>query len=115
MRGILSSTPNVPRVGLSMIRADARSKVTGREKFAADYYGPNLLWAGVKRAALPHARLRRLEVKAALRLPGVFAILTHEDVPGSNRQGIIRKDQPLLVNDKVRRCGDALALVLAEN
>ena len=47
--------------------------------------------------------------------PGVIRVLTHKDITGSNRQGVIRKDQPVLVNDKVRHCGDAIALVLAED
>ncbi len=47
--------------------------------------------------------------------PASIRVLTHKDITGSNRQGVIRKDQPVLVNDKVRHCGDAMALVLAED
>ncbi|RJX33359.1 MAG: xanthine dehydrogenase family protein molybdopterin-binding subunit [Desulfarculus sp.] len=48
-------------------------------------------------------------------MPGVEAVLTHAQVRGSNRQGVIRKDQPVLVDDKVRHCGDAVALVVARD
>ncbi len=51
----------------------------------------------------------------AARLPGVLQVLTHKDISGTNRQGVVRKDQPVLADDKIRHCGDALALVLAEN
>jgi len=102
-------------VGRSIPRADAAEKALGREKFAADHYGENLLWAGVRRAGIPHGRLRSIEADEARRLPGVLAVLTHADVKGSNRQGVIRKDQPVLVDDKIRHCGDALALVVAES
>jgi CO/xanthine dehydrogenase Mo-binding subunit len=94
---------------------DALSKVTGQEKYAADYYSPNFVWAGVKRAGVPHARLKSIAVEAARKLPGVLCVLTHKDVPGSNRQGIIFKDQPVLVDTKIRHYGDAIALVLAED
>lgn len=105
----------IPQVGARVPRADARSKVTGREKFASDYYGEDFLWAGVKRSETAHARLTGIDAEAARRLPGVAAVLTHADVTGSNRQGIVHKDEPVLVDDKARRVGDAVALVLAEN
>lgn len=105
----------IPVIGRSFPRLDAVNKVTGQEKFAVDLYGPDLVWAGVKRAGIPHARLQGIETESAGKIPGVIAILTYEDVPGSNRQGIIQKDQPVLVDDKARYCGDAVALVLAED
>jgi CO/xanthine dehydrogenase Mo-binding subunit len=109
------SHPRPLSIGTSVPRADAREKVTGRTKYAADYYGENLLWAGVKRAGVPHARVRIIDIAAASRLPGVVCVLTHEHVAGSNRQGVVRKDQPVLVDDKIRHCGDSVALVVAED
>lgn len=100
-------------MGASLPRADALAKVTGREPYACDFYHPDMLWLGVKRAGVPHARLRGIDAAAARELSGVAAVLTHDDVQGSNRQGVVRKDQPVLVDDKVRHAGDAVALVLA--
>jgi CO/xanthine dehydrogenase Mo-binding subunit len=94
---------------------DARPKVTGTEKYALDHYAENMLWAGAKRAGIPHGRIKSIDVDAARALPGVFAVLTARDVPGTNRQGIIHKDQPVLADDKVRHGGDPVALVIAEN
>ncbi len=105
----------VPAIGAFLPRADAPAKVTGAERFAADHYGKDLLWAGVRRAGIPHGRIRFVDAGEARRLPGVFAVLTARDVPGTNRQGIVLKDQPVLAGDKVRHAGDAVALVLAEN
>lgn len=99
----------------SSIRHDAPAKVRGGEIYAADHYGDALLWAGVKRAGVPHAKLLGLQTGAALNEPGVAAVLTAKDVPGPNRQGVVRDDQPVLVDDKVRHCGDAVALVIAES
>jgi len=104
-----------PQIGVSFPRIDGRSKVTGREKYAADYFDGDFVWAGVKRSEQPHARLLGIETEKARKLPGVLAVLTYQDITGTNRQGYVRKDQPVLVDDKVRRYGDALALILAED
>ena len=101
-------------VGYAVPRQDAWTKVTGEEKFAADYYPENLLWAGAKRAGVSHGRILRVDVAAAQALPGVVAVLTRKDVPGTNRQGIVHKDQPVLAGEKVRHRGEPVALVLAE-
>ena len=104
-----------PQIGIALPRADAWTKVMGREKYTADYYGQDFLWAGVKRATVAHALIKTLDTTAARTLPGVLAVLTGADVPRPNRQGVVHQDQPVLVDDKVRRRGDALALVLAES
>jgi CO/xanthine dehydrogenase Mo-binding subunit len=96
-------------------RLDAVSKVTGREKYAADLYSGKFLWAGVKRALVPHARLTAVHTESALTLPGIQRVLTHRDIAGSNRVGLIKNDQPVLVDEKIRHAGDAVALVLAES
>jgi len=102
-------------IGCPVPRVDAAAKVTGEEKYAIDHTPGNMLWAGVRRAGVPHGRLRTVHVEEARALPGVLCVLTAADVPGTNRQGIIHKDQPVLAGDRVRHCGDPVALVLAED
>jgi CO/xanthine dehydrogenase Mo-binding subunit len=105
----------IPEIGKSFARPDAAAKVAGTEKYAVDYYGEDLLWAGVKRAGVPSGRIRKIHVEAAQKLDGVTAVLTGRDVPGTNRQGIVHKDQPVLAADKIRYSGDAVALVIARD
>jgi len=105
----------IPEIGKPFARPDAQAKVTGAEKYAADIYGENLLWAGAKRAGVAHGRILQIGADAASKVPGVVKILTGADVPGANRQGIVYKDQPVLAVDKVRYTGDAVALVIAED
>ncbi|MFH2046829.1 MAG: xanthine dehydrogenase family protein molybdopterin-binding subunit [Pseudomonadota bacterium] len=111
----MTDNNRVFQIGESMFRPDALTKVTGAEKFAVDNYGSDFLWAGVKRAGIAHARIQNINIQAALKISGVKAVLTAADVRGSNRQGVIRKDQPVLADDRVRHCGDPVALVVAEN
>jgi CO/xanthine dehydrogenase Mo-binding subunit len=108
-------TRDIPAVGDSFPRVDARSKASGAEKYAADCYEPGMLWAGAKRAGVAHARILAVHTNDAESVPGVFRVLTRKDVPGTNRQGIVHKDQPVLAGEKIRHCGEPVALVLAEN
>ena len=105
------------QIGRTAPRVDALNKVLGAEVYAADCNGDHgqVLWAGVKRAGVPHARIKDMNLADARRYPGVLSVLTYRDVRGSNRQGVIRQDQPVLVDDKVRYGGDAVALVVAES
>jgi CO/xanthine dehydrogenase Mo-binding subunit len=101
-------------IGTSHPRGDAADKAAGREKYAADHYPENLVWAGAVRAGNAHGRLLSVDVSEAMALPGVITVLTAKDVKGSNRQGIIHKDMPVLVDDRILYCGDPVALVVAE-
>jgi len=105
---------NVMTTRETVPRADALAKATGRERYSADFTPPDCLWAGVRRAGTPHALLTGLDVAAARATDGVAAVLTRADVPGTNRQGIVHKDQPVLCGQRVRHRGDAIALVVAE-
>ena len=108
----LTSVPSV--IGQSAPRADALTKVTGEERYATDYYQENHLWAGIKRAAYPHARITSIDISQAKGMVGVGVVLTSKDVQGSNRLGIFEKDQPILADGIVRHYGEAVALVTAE-
>ncbi|ATW27859.1 xanthine dehydrogenase family protein molybdopterin-binding subunit [Candidatus Formimonas warabiya] len=103
------------KVGRSTVRWDAANKVAGAEKYAADYYPEDFLVIGIKRSPYAHARILNIDTSKAEEIPGVVAVLTHQEIKGSNRLGIMIKDQPILAEDKVRYIGDAVALVVAEN
>ena len=110
-----SKNSEVYEIGRSAPRYDGYHKVTGAERYAADYYPENFLWAGVKRSSYAHARITAIHTEAAKLVPGVAAVLTHKDIKGSNRLGVFEKDQPILTDDTVRHYGDAVALVVAES
>jgi selenium-dependent xanthine dehydrogenase len=116
-----SSIPNLPRtktpfsvVGQPLPRPDAVEKVTGRAKYSDDYVFPNMLFGATLRAKHPHARILKIDTTRAKQLPGVCAVLTHEDVPGSKNHGLVYNDWPVLCSDKVRYVGDAVVIVAAE-
>ena len=102
-------------VGESVARPDGGLKVRGEFAYSSDLWMDGMLWGVTLRSPHPHARITRIETAAALAVPGVFAVLTHEDVPGINAYGLERRDQPVLAHDRVRYQGEPVALVAAEH
>jgi CO/xanthine dehydrogenase Mo-binding subunit len=103
-------------VGKLQPRPDAVAKVTGSAIFTDDLQFDGMLHARVKRAGVPHALLRYLDVTKARNLPGVVAVLTAADLPGDRYHGLVIPDWPVLVGvgERVRYVGDAVAIVAAE-
>ncbi len=109
------STTATSPVGRPLPNPNARAKIDGSARFTDDYTFAGMLYARTKRAGVPHARILSIDTAAARGLPGVHAVLTHEDVPGHNRHGLVIDDWPVLCDDKVRYAGDAVAIVAADS
>ncbi|MDH4175954.1 MAG: molybdopterin-dependent oxidoreductase [Thermoleophilia bacterium] len=102
------------QIGESVRREDAVPKVTGEFAYASDLSASGMLWGDTVRSPHAHARIRSVHVAAALALPGVHAVLLHEDVPGRKTYGLEFPDQPVLASDRARYHGEAVAVVAAE-
>jgi len=95
-------------------RTDAVPKVTGEFAYSSDLHAAGMLWGHTVRSPHAHARILAIDVSEALALPGVHAVLEHEDVPGQKTYGLEFADQPVLAIDRVRYFGEAVAIVAAE-
>ncbi|MEA2668344.1 MAG: xanthine dehydrogenase molybdenum-binding subunit [Chloroflexota bacterium] len=73
-------------VGQNYSTPDLRAKVTGRARYAEDFRAQGMLFARLLLSPYPHARVKSLDTRAALALPGVKAILTADEVPGPKDQ-----------------------------
>jgi xanthine dehydrogenase molybdenum-binding subunit len=114
---IASNTSSLKVIGTIQPRPDAASKVTGSALFTDDLHFPGMLHARVKRAGVPHAILKKVDIQKALALPGVVVILTAHDIPGENSHGLVRYDWPVMVatGERIRYVGDAIAVIAAES
>jgi CO/xanthine dehydrogenase Mo-binding subunit len=96
----------------SFVRPDGREKVTGAGRYTADLTLTGQLHAAFRYADHPHARITRIDTARARALPGVIAVVTHEDVPDVLYGGMV-KDRRLFARDTVRFEGDIVAGVAA--
>ena len=101
-------------VGTDVKRVDSLEKVTGVAKYAADYLMENALHVRPVRSPYAHAVIKKVDKAGALKVPGVEAVITAEDVPGENQIGYLVDDQPIITT-KARYVGDIVALVVARN
>ncbi|CNE81282.1 Xanthine dehydrogenase family protein [Mycobacterium tuberculosis] len=110
------AAPGMGGVGESPLRPDGTLKVAGEFAFASDLWMDGMLWGATLRSPHPRALIRSIDIGPALALPGVRAVLTHEDVPGRKVFGIDgTEDQPVLAIDQVRHEGEPVALVAADH
>ena len=104
----LTSNP----VGKSVPRVDAYDKVTGAAIYIDDIaFGPGLYYGRLVRSPYAHALIEGVDVRKALAVPGVKAVVTGKDAP--TRIGLYLKDRHIFAVDRVRYVGDAVAAVIA--
>lgn len=93
-----------------ILRVDARDKVTGRTKYAADLVFDGILYTKSVHADLPHGKLLAVHTAAALAAEGVAGVYTARDIPGRN---VGDNEKPIMVYDTIRSRGDCIAVVAA--
>jgi len=108
---------SMPRwVGQPMPRVEDRSLLTGQTEFIDNFVLPGMLHCAIVRSPYAHARIVSVDVSAAMRLPGVVAVVTGEDARRETRP--IHTAPPgwgthCLATDKVRFAGEPVAAVAA--
>jgi CO/xanthine dehydrogenase Mo-binding subunit len=73
--------PQYKLIGKNYATADLLAKVTGKSKYAEDFRAEGMLFCKLLLSPLPHARVRHIDAREALAMPGVRAILTADDLP----------------------------------
>jgi xanthine dehydrogenase D subunit len=102
-------------VGTSPLRPDGIPKLQGAFQYAQDLGAEGMLWAATVRSPHARARIRSMDLAAALAMGGVHACLTADDVPGRATFGLEHPDQPVLADWEARFWGEPVAIVAAED
>lgn len=100
-------------IGKPLPKVDAMAKCAGETLYADDFNLPRTIYAKLLRSPHPHARVLRVNPERALRLEGVYAVITGKDLP--EKFGIMpaTQDEEALAVEKVRYIGDPVAAVAA--
>ena len=120
-------------IGASIPRFEDHRLLTGAGEYSDDYNRPGQVYAAFARAPHAHARLGFVDTEAALEMSGVIAVLTGADYKSDGLNAMLAQGNPkdvelfnrdsspihyprieLLVTDKIRRVGEAVAMVIAE-
>ena len=122
----LAGTASLTTIGKPTTRIDAVERVTGKAAYTGDVKLPGMLYARVLRSLHAHARIRRIDVSRARALPGVRAVITHENckavwgagsIAGGQQYNEetkkITKQRRYAFNNPVRFVGEPVAAVAA--
>lgn len=108
-------------IGKRVKNVDALDKVTGGKHYPVNYSLPGMLHAKMLRSPYAHAKIKSIDVSAALALPGVKAVLTPDEVPNKVYSPIYFMPTLALgcvqdlrvMSDHVRYAGQVVAAVAA--
>ena len=114
--------PKFRHIGAPLPRKEDLRFLTGHGRYVEDIEIPGALHACFVRSPHPHAKIKKIEVEEARRLPGVVAIYTGKDLAQWTTplrmappiEGLHPVEMTTLPVDKVRFHGDPVACVIAE-
>ena len=109
--------------GAKIKRREDPRLITGKATYTDDLQPAGLTYAQIVRSPHAHARIKRIDVEAARRLPGVIAVFTGQDLQGKinpiptawliPNSDLKTPPHPALAVDVVRYAGDGVAVVVA--
>ena len=104
------------KLGERVPRVDVREKVLGYGEYPDDMEVEGMIYGSALRSAYPRARVLAIHTEEAKALPGVVAVYTAADIPGSVKVGHLKQDWDAMipVGKITHYLGDAVALVAAE-
>jgi xanthine dehydrogenase YagR molybdenum-binding subunit len=113
----------MPSSSEGMGRVDGRLKVTGAAKYSAEYTPAGLTYGVLVGSTITKGSITAIDTKAALKAPGVLAVITHLNSPKVPGQEITKNPAkpaekgPLKVfyDDKVNYNGQPIAIVIADS
>jgi carbon-monoxide dehydrogenase large subunit len=113
-----------PQIGRARLRKEDARLITGQTTWTDNIQLPGLLHLAFARSPFAHAKIKTVDVSAALRLPGVVAAFSGADFAGEQgslpcawpvTEDIVLPDHPAMAVDEVRYVGEAVAVVVCRD
>ena len=101
-----------PAVGQRASRPDGRMHGLGQTIYIDDMSFPGMIYAKIKRAGVAKARIKKIDLSEAEKMPGVMATLIGSEIP-VNSFGPSYQDQPIIADKLIYHAGDPVAAVAA--
>ncbi|MFR9676540.1 xanthine dehydrogenase family protein molybdopterin-binding subunit [Streptomyces sp. TR06-5] len=111
-------------VGRARVRREDARLVTGQTTWTDNIALPGMLYMTLLRSPMAHARIDRIDVAPALRMPGVVAAFSGRDLADDMgslpcawpvTEDMVHPDHPPLAVDEVRHVGDPVAVIIARD
>jgi len=116
-------------MGAEVKRKEDPRMITGTSTYVTDVVVPGMQWVAFVRSPYAHARIRRIDTKPALQVPGVRMVVTGEEIrklakalppasasaEGGASSGAPGRQHWALSTDVVRHVGEAVAAVVADS
>jgi CO/xanthine dehydrogenase Mo-binding subunit len=109
------SDPPRTYLGTRVPRVDGPEKVTGQARFGDDLTLYGLLHVRLVLGQYAHARIKRVDGSAALKQPGVLAVITADDLAALLKSPPTSRAREMLAKGETRFCGQPVAAVVAES
>lgn len=113
----LEITKTSGKIGVSQPKYQAYETAIGERKFVDDYFLDGMLFAALKFSEYPSAKVMKIDVSKAEKLPGVQRVFTAKDIPGAHKVGLIIPDWPVMIaeGEMTHYIGDVIAGVVADS
>ncbi|MDQ2873769.1 MAG: xanthine dehydrogenase family protein molybdopterin-binding subunit [Actinomycetota bacterium] len=113
-----------PQIGRARLRKEDARLITGQTTWTDNIVLPGLLHLAFARSPYAHARIKSVDVSAALKLPGVVAAFSGADFAAEQgslpcawpvTEDIVIPAHPAMAVDEVRYVGEAVAVVVCRD
>ena len=103
-------------VGQALPHDSGHLHVSGAALYTDDIPEPRgMLHVAIGTSALPHAKLKKVDLAPVLAAPGVVSVLTADDIPGTNNFGPVLTDDPIFAENVVEYVGQSIFAVAAHS
>jgi xanthine dehydrogenase YagR molybdenum-binding subunit len=100
-------------VGCPVPRVDGAEKVSGSAVYTVDRYAAGMLHAQLVRSSIPRGRVKSIDLRAALQVPGVIDAIAYDDLSKSGKP--VRAGGVRLFDPDVTYAGQPIACICAES